>query len=69
MRTTMLVLNREQRRVLVDKLPDIANVAAGAMVFGQFLGDRPFSLRLAALGSLLWATLLVCSVALAGRSE
>ena len=65
----MLILNREQRRVLVDKLPDVANVAAGAMVFGQALTERTFSLRLAALGVALWALLLICSVLLAGRSE
>ncbi len=65
----MLELNREQRRVLVDKLPDAANVAAGALVFGQLLSDHPFSLGLAALGVALWALLFACSVALARRSE
>jgi hypothetical protein len=46
---TMVGLNREQRRTLADKLPDMANVAVGALVFGQFLGDRPFS-PIAAIG-------------------
>ncbi len=62
MKMTMLVLNREQRRVLVDKLPDVANVAAGALVFGQFLSDRTFSVRMAALGITVWAALLACSI-------
>ena len=46
----MLELKQGQRAVLVDKLPDFANVAAGAMVVGQFLSDRPFSPGVAAFG-------------------
>ena len=65
----MIVLNRRQRAVLSDKLPDVANVAAGALVFGQFLGGRPFSLRLAVVGFALWILFVVCSVLLAGGSE
>ena len=34
----MLRLKREQRQLLADKLPDVANVAAGGLVFGQALG-------------------------------
>ena len=30
----MLILNREQRKLLAETLRDIANIAAGAMVFG-----------------------------------
>jgi len=50
--------------MLVDKLPDAANLAAGALFFGQFLGDRQFSLTLAfsGLGALVaimaWAIVL-----------
>ena len=43
----MLELSPEQRRVLVDKVPDVANVAVGALVFGQYLGGRRFSLLIA----------------------
>ena len=32
----MLLLNRAQREMLVDKLPDVANLAIGALSFGQF---------------------------------
>jgi len=39
----MLRLKRGQRRVLVEKVPDAANVAAGALVFGQALSDRGFA--------------------------
>ena len=66
---TMLELNRNQRAVLADKLPDMANVAAGALVFAQFLGERPFSPWLAACGIGLWAFLIACAVALVGRTD
>ena len=53
----MLGLSTRQRSVLVEKLPDIANVAAGALVFGQFLGDRGYSLVLALYGVATWSAL------------
>ena len=53
----MVELSEEQRRVVVDKLPDMANVAAGAMVFGQFIGDQPFSITVAAAGVAAWIAL------------
>ena len=34
----MVGLTGEQRTMLIDKLPDAANLALGALVFGQFLG-------------------------------
>lgn len=65
----MLELTRAQRAVLVDKLPDVANVAAGALFFGQFLGDHAFSLWLALLGVALWAALLGWAIVLAGAND
>jgi hypothetical protein len=50
----MLTFTRAQRRMLADKLRDAANVAAGAMVFGQFLGGGGFSLRVAVAGLIVW---------------
>jgi hypothetical protein len=38
-------------------LRDVANIAAGALVFGQFLGDSAFSTALAVLGLAVWACL------------
>ena len=54
---------------MVDKLPDVANVAAGALFFGQFLGDRSFSPWLAVLGVVLWAVLTGWAIFLAGAGE
>ena len=54
----MVGLTREQRRMLIDKLPAAANLALGGLVFGQFLGDRPFSPGVAVLGMAAWVCLL-----------
>ncbi len=63
----MVELTSQQRALLADKLPDVANIAAGALVFGQFLRDRPFSWPLTASGLSLWAFLFGCAVVLARR--
>lgn len=65
----MLQLKGHQRNLLADKLPDVANIAAGALCFGQFLGDRRFSLPVAALGLALWVVLVGWAVFLARRGE
>jgi hypothetical protein len=67
-RMTMVELTRGQRAVLVDKLPDVASVAAGALVFGQFLGEH-FSWSVAIAGTTLWAFLVGCAVVLAGGDQ
>lgn len=46
---TMLRLKRTQRELITDKLPDTANLALGALVFGQFLAAS-FSIALLVLG-------------------
>ena len=61
----MLELRKGQRAVLVDKLPDLANVAAGAMTFGQFLGQQPVSLPIAGIGLVLWFILMGVTMGLA----
>jgi len=65
---TMLRLTRGQRVMLADKVLDVANVAAGALVFGQLLGDQ-FSIALAIAGIGSWIVLAICAVALAGGEE
>ena len=54
----MVELTSEQRQMFTDKLPDAANLALGALVFGQFLGDRPFSPGVAVLGTAAWVVLV-----------
>jgi hypothetical protein len=53
----MLRLTSGQRRVLVENVPELANFAAGSLLFGQFLSERPYSLALALAGIVAWAAL------------
>jgi hypothetical protein len=61
----MLRFSEEQRRMLADKVPDVANVAAGAMVFGQFLEGQRFSWLMATFGLAIWLVLVAWSLFLA----
>lgn len=65
----MVGLTSEQRQMLMDKLPDAANLALGALVFGQFLGDRPFSLLLGVTGAVGWVVLLAWAFWLGRRGR
>lgn len=51
----MLRLTARLRELLAEKLLDAGNVIAGAMLFGQFITDRPFSPGIALVGLALWA--------------
>jgi hypothetical protein len=61
----MIRLQSGQRRVLVAHLPELANVAAGSLLFGQFLSERPYSPGLALLGIATWVVLIGCVFVLA----
>lgn len=52
--------------MLIEKLPDAANLALGALVFGQFLSERPYSVGLALIGITVWAALLSGAFLLGG---
>ena len=65
----VLDLNPRQRALVADKVFDVGNVAAGGMLFGQFLAQRPFSIVLGLAGLGLWLTCFVLSVALEGRKD
>ena len=62
----MLRLTEAQRAVLVQAIPAVANLAVGAMVFGQFLRQQPFSTGLAVAGIAFWAVFVGFTVLLAG---
>jgi hypothetical protein len=68
-RATMLSLDETQRAILIEKVPDIANVAAGATVFGQAVSDRPFSFWLASTGLVVWTVLMTLTLLLARKEE
>jgi hypothetical protein len=64
---TMLRLTGRQRAVLADKLADGGNLALGALLFGQFVAERDFSLPVAAAGLLGWLALLGITMFVARR--
>jgi small-conductance mechanosensitive channel len=65
----MLRLDQRQRLLLADKLFDVGNLAAGALVFGQFLGERVVSRRIVGAGLLTWIVLLAFSAILARETR
>jgi hypothetical protein len=66
---TMLRWKPRQRAVLVAMLPELANLGMAGLVFGQVIGDRPFSWSLVALGMALWLFLVSVTIAIAGVDE
>ena len=54
----MVGLRPAYRRVLVAHLPELANIAIGSLLFGQFLSDRPYSVTLAIVGTAAWFALI-----------
>lgn len=70
----MAAVRQERRGVvarlaLVQTFRELANIAAGALVFGQALGDRPFSLALALVAVALWVALLTGALVLARENH
>jgi hypothetical protein len=61
----MVVLNRKQRGLLAETVRDLANVAVGAMLFGQFLADQTFSIWIATGGTCMWVGLVAFAMSLA----
>ena len=65
----MLRLKPRQRAVIVEKLPDLANLAIGVLVLGQFVGDKPASLSLMMAGAAIWAGLAGVTLLIAGANH
>ena len=55
-----------QQVVIVEKLPDLANIIAGVFVVGQFVGEQPVSLWLVTTGLAIWAGLAGVTLLIAG---
>jgi hypothetical protein len=64
---TMLRLKARRRAVLVETLRELANLVAGALVLGQFVGPQPASawVVLGGLGS--WVALVGLAILLTGE--
>lgn len=65
----MLRLKRKRRAILAEKIPDIANIAAGALVFGQMLDGGRFSGLLALVGFVVWVLLFGFAMMFAGGAQ
>ena len=62
----MLDLKPRRRQVLRETLRELANLFAGAMVVGQFVGDQPLSSWVLIGGVAMWAILVGLALVLAG---
>jgi len=62
----MLRLTSGQRAVLVDKLPDIANLVAGAVIIGFVLGEPAASWPVVIGSFAVWAGVIVFALVIAG---
>ena len=51
--------------MLIEKIPDLANLILASTFLGQFLTDRPFSSVLATAGLIAWSVLVVLVFAVA----
>ena len=66
---TMVKLIDAQRTVITQALPAVAHLAVGALVFGQFLREQPYSLWLAVAGVAIWLWFIGMAVAVAGGKQ
>ncbi len=66
---TMLGLRQAQRTVLAEKIPDLANLAAGGLIFGQFVGGQPFSPTVAMVGVITWVAMIGLTLVIARNEE
>lgn len=46
-------LNNEHRRVFAEKTLELVFIAAGALIFGQLLGEKEYSPSLAGVGAII----------------
>jgi hypothetical protein len=65
----MVRLKPGQRRLLVAHIPPLANLAAGSLLFGQFLSERPYSPTVALIGVGTWVVLFGTALFFAAGSD
>lgn len=61
----MLRLRPRRRAVLVETLRELANLTAGALVLGRFVGQQPFSFALVLGGIAAWFVLVGLALSIA----
>lgn len=65
----MVFFSRERREYLGDKVGDVANLAAGALVFGQTLSEGRFSWWVVVDGLVIWTVLILSGMLLIRRGS
>jgi hypothetical protein len=65
----MIRLKQVQRSLLAEKVADVANVAAGALIFGQALSGTAFSVKLAIVGIGAWFAMTAAAVIVVGSGD
>ena len=63
----MIRFSTQQRAGLGETLRELANFAAAALVFGQFVGQATVSVRLVLAGIVMWITLVVLALVVEGE--
>lgn len=65
----MLRLKDAERAVLVQAVPAVAHLAAGTLVFGQFIRQQAFSIPLAFVGIAFWFAAIGLALLIAGGKK
>ena len=63
----MVRLTSRQLRDLADTLRELANYAAAALVFGQFVAQQPLSWSVIAAGVATWFAMVLIALGLSGE--
>jgi hypothetical protein len=65
----MVRLTERRRAILAEKFGDLANFAVAALVFGQAVGQGPFSLGVGLAGFGIWLLFMGATFFLIGDSR
>ena len=66
---TMLRLDERQRAVIADKLPDMANLVAAAIVIGFSIGQPGTTIQLAVAALAMWSAALLLAIIISRRTS
>ena len=65
----MVRFTRGRRELLAEKFADLANFAVAGLVFGQAVGQEPFSPAVGLAGMGIWLGFLALAFAIKGGSR
>ncbi len=59
----------DRRRIFAEKVTDLGNIAAGALVFGQFLSEKGFNWGITSIGIILLVFSYVFAYIMTGKEQ